>query len=167
MADKTPFSTGKMRVAPYSTSLNDSYNLFDVQDVVFTAEFQEALIRTCALLNEFPVADVQYDGEVMMGFSTTSFSEEMLQLTTGCGAGVSAGGYTTYTGSLTGAPVAMTAQFITQDPISGKTITITIPRGKSRTMPVNFTRTDFAKSQFTCYSRPGSGDAPWTIAIQN
>lgn len=165
MADKTPFSTGKIRVAAYGTTLDDTYNLINITDVTFSVEFQEALIRGCALLNEFPTADIQFDAEVSMQFSTTSIPLALIPLVTGATLS-SGGGYDTYTPSLTSRPAALTAQFITTDPTTGKNIIITIPRGKCKSMPLNFTRADYGKSQYTISSRPGSGDAPFTIAFQ-
>jgi hypothetical protein len=160
----TPFSTGKVRVGALGVTLTDADNIPNIQSVQFNNEFQEALVRTAAHINLYPTADAQYDGDVRATFEVTGFPEALIPLVMGISA-VTAGGFRTYPGTLTGKPVYHQWEFVGETP-DGKEVTINLPRVKTRSFSPNFTREDFQNMSFESHSLPNDTYAPFIFRVE-
>lgn len=146
------FSTGKIRFGAVGATLTDSDNIAAVQNVRFEHTFETAIVREGAHINNYPVANAQYDANAMLSFEATEIAGDLIPYITGAVAS-SAGGYNVYTASKTNKPAYLQLVFIgeTED---GRVIEIAIPRCKITSLPLDFQRDGFVSPTLEATSFP-------------
>lgn len=158
MAEQYQFSTGILYVALVTSgAFSDADIVGAVQSADFDMKFQTKEVRTATHINQYAVADVDYDATSMLKVTFTDFKEALIPFCTGA-VKTTSGGKNIYTHNGKRKPVYVKLKFV-GELTDGRAMTIEIDRCKAPGIPLSFKRDDFVSPSLEFTVRPIDADA--------